>query len=174
MPTPSASRRVAVVEAASEDPVDEQHDPEREGRRPTTNGTEARVLRRRQGRALAHRCDRRNAGRLDRRAEAREQRDDDAGEEADDDRPGGEDRPALRELDAECDEQRVEALRETESEDEPENGRDDSDDERLEHHTLRTWRREPPIVRSVANSRTRCAMVIESVLAMTKRRRTER
>ena len=34
--------------------------------------------------------------------------------------------------------------------------------------TLRTCRLEPPIVRSVANSRTRCAMVIESVLAMTK------
>ena len=32
----------------------------------------------------------------------------------------------------------------------------------------RTWRREAPIVRSVANSRVRCATVIESVLKMTK------
>ena len=31
----------------------------------------------------------------------------------------------------------------------------------------RTWRLEPPIVRSVANSRTRCAIVIERVLAIT-------
>ena len=31
-----------------------------------------------------------------------------------------------------------------------------------------TWRREAPTVRSVANSRVRCATVIESVLKMTK------
>ena len=31
-----------------------------------------------------------------------------------------------------------------------------------------TWRREAPSVRSVANSRIRCATVIASVLAMTK------
>ena len=31
-----------------------------------------------------------------------------------------------------------------------------------------TWRREAPIVRSVANSLVRCATVIESVLKMTK------
>ena len=31
----------------------------------------------------------------------------------------------------------------------------------------RTWRREPPSVRSVANSRVRCATVIDSVLKMT-------
>ncbi len=32
---------------------------------------------------------------------------------------------------------------------------------------VRSWRREAPIVRSVANSRVRCATVIESVLKMT-------
>ena len=32
----------------------------------------------------------------------------------------------------------------------------------------RTWRRDAPMVRSVANSRVRCATVIESVLKMTK------
>ena len=32
----------------------------------------------------------------------------------------------------------------------------------------RTWRREPPIVRSVANSRIRWAIVIDSVFAITK------
>ena len=31
----------------------------------------------------------------------------------------------------------------------------------------RIWRREAPIVRSVANSRVRCATVIENVLKMT-------
>jgi hypothetical protein len=31
----------------------------------------------------------------------------------------------------------------------------------------RTWRREPPMVRSVANSRMRCAIVIDSVFAIT-------
>ena len=30
-----------------------------------------------------------------------------------------------------------------------------------------TWRREPPIVRTVANSRVRCATVIDSVLKIT-------
>ena len=88
----------------------------------------------RQRRALAHRCNRRNAGCLDRRTEAREERDDDAGEDADDDRPGGDDGPSCGELDAECLEERIEALRKTQSEHQPENGRDDSDDECFEHH----------------------------------------
>ncbi len=37
----------------------------------------------------------------------------------------------------------------------------------LEHHDARTCRRVAPSVRSVANSRVRCAIVIESVFAIT-------
>ena len=44
---------------------------------------------------------------------------------------------------------------------------EDADDERLEDDRGSTCRREAPIVRSVANSRVRCATVIEKVLKMT-------
>ena len=49
----------------------------------------------------------------------------------------------------------------------PVDGGEHADDERLEQTERRICRRDAPIVRSVANSRVRCAIVIESEFAIT-------
>ena len=44
---------------------------------------------------------------------------------------------------------------------------EDADDRRLDQHARSTWRRDAPSVRRVANSRVRCAIVIDSEFAIT-------
>ena len=75
--------------------------------------------------------------------------------------------PLFGSVDADRDEERDEPLREREAEREPADRGEHADDERLEHDRPSTWRRVAPIVRSVASSRVRWAIVIESVFAIT-------
>ena len=88
-------------------------------------------------------------------------------DEADDDRASREDRSGLRQVDPEGDEERVQALADTESEEQADDRREETDHEPLHDDRPSTWRREPPSVRNVASSRGRCATVIDSVLKMT-------
>ena len=99
------------------------------GRRPVT--CEAR---RRQHRAFADGGDRRHASRPPRRPQAREDRDQRADEQRDDDRPRCEDRRSLRQVDPNRNEEAVQALCEQEAEKEPDDGADQTDDQRLEQH----------------------------------------
>ena len=119
VPKPSASSRVAVVQAAAEDPVDEQQDPERQGHE-RDDGPEARESSSRQVAPSRTAAIGGTRVALIAGPEAREQRHDDADDEADDDRARSEDRAALREVDADRDEQRVQALRDPEPEEEAE------------------------------------------------------
>ena len=78
-------------------------------------------------------------------------------------------RPGLRQVDPEGDEQGVEPLRQAEPEEQADDRGERADHERLDAApTCSTWRRVAPSVRSVASSRVRWAIVIESVFAITK------
>ena len=80
----------------------------------------------------------------------------------------GEDEPGLRQVEPERLEELVEALREAEADEQPDDRREDPRHEALEDRRSRApAARVAPTVRSVANSRVRWAMVIESVLAIT-------
>ena len=60
-----------------------------------------------------------------------------------------------------------EALGEPEADEQADDRGEQPDHEPLEQHRAQHLARVAPIVRSVANSRVRCAIVIESVLAIT-------
>ena len=119
--------------------------------------------------ALANGGDRRHARRAERREEARDQRHDDPQRERDDDRPRLEQEAVVRQREAD----RVE-----EREDSPFASARPRKRPTIDAITpiasastttdIRTWRRDAPSVRSVASSRVRCAIVIESELTITK------
>jgi hypothetical protein len=116
-----------------EQPVGDQRERQQEqhGRHPRGPPREARA---RQNSAFAHGRDRRHARRLDRREEPGEQRHDHACEQRDDNRPRREHGTALRQVGAERDEDRVEALGDREAEEEPDQGGRQADRERLDEH----------------------------------------
>ena len=120
-----------------------------------------------QGRALADGGDRRHARRADRRPQAGEDGDEDADEERDDDRARLERQAGARQREADesnSDESpcasATPSTRPTSEAITPSTSDSKSTDRS-------TCRREAPIVRSVANSRVRCATVIESEFAIT-------
>ena len=89
--------------------------------------------------------------------------------ERDHDRARLEQEPVVRQREPDRVEQREEALRERRGRGRARRSRRATPiDERLEHDRQpRTWRRDAPSVRSVASSRVRCAIVIESELTIT-------
>ena len=137
---------------------------------------EAREPRLRQRRALAHRRDRRHARRADRRAQAREQRDEDADEQRDD-RPSASrtTRPLFGSVKPTASNSLKSPFASAKPSEEPDHRRERCR-RRAPRSTIEvsTCRRDAPSVRSVANSRVRCAIVIESEFAITKRRRRAR
>ena len=87
--------------------------------------------------------------------------------ERDDDRPRLEHEPRVRECEADQVEQPEQTLRQQEPEEEADDRGDDPTTSASTITDPRIWRFVAPIVRSVANSRVRCAIVIESEFAMT-------
>ena len=85
----------------------------------------------------------------------------------DDDRPGLDRDAVVRQREADGVEEPEEALAEAEAEDEPDDGGDTPITSASTMTEPSTWRREAPSVRSVANSRVRWAIVIESEFAIT-------
>ena len=73
----------------------------------------------------------------------------------------------LRQVEVERLEELVQADGEPQSAEEPDDRREKPITSASRITERSTWRRDAPIVRSVANSRVRCATVIESVLKMT-------
>ena len=69
-----------------------------------------------------------------RRPQTGDERDHRADDEADDDGPGREDRSGRRQVDPDCDEHRVQSLREREPQEEPGDRAEDPDHERLDDH----------------------------------------
>ncbi len=84
--------------------------------------------------AFAHRRDRRHPRRAERRREAGDQGDDDPDQESDDHRAEREDKTRRRQLEVERLEERVQPLRESDTEEEPDHRCDQTDRERLEEH----------------------------------------
>ena len=121
----------------------------------------------RQRRALAKHRHRRNPRRAHRRDQAGDDGDDDADQQAHEHRPEREDRPRLRQVDLDHLHHGVQELR-----DQRRRARPRRSSPRGRSRTPRarpsasTCRRDAPIVRSSANSRVRCATVIENVLKM--------
>src|SRR5581483_59313 len=103
------------------------------GQDPRAQCPEAVEARRRQLRALADRGDRRHAGRAQRRPEAGDERHEDADEERHDDRPRAEDEPAVRQRETDRVEESEEPLRERQPDEEPGDGRERTDHQRLDH-----------------------------------------
>ena len=164
---PIQSRTSVVPRSLTEEPEGERGEAERcQPQRP--DGAEACEAGLGQRRAFAHGGDRRHAGRADRRPQAGKERDEDPDEQRDDDRPRLQQEPLVREREADHVEELEEPFREREAGEETDDRCDRSDDERLEMIEPSTWRREPPSVRRVANSRVRWAIVIESEFAITK------
>ena len=156
------------AEAAPEQPVRERGEAE-SGQPERADRPEAGEAGLRQGRSFADGGDRRHARRPDRGPQAGEERDEDADEQRDDDRPRLEQEPLVREREADRVEELEEALREREAE---RRGRRSTRACRRREPRSRssasTCRRDAPSVRIVANSRVRCAIVIESEFAITK------
>ena len=120
----------------TEHPVAKQQDAENE-RDQRQDRREAREPSARQDRAFAHRGDRWDARRAQCRPEACKQRDHDADEQADDHRALLEDGRRRREVEAEHLEERVQALREAEPEEEPGDRPERPDDEGLDHDSTK-------------------------------------
>ena len=154
-------------EAAPEQAVREQRESEQPERRRADRAVAGEASRRQRG-AFPDGGDRRNAGCAPSRPQACDDRDEDADEERHDDRPRLEQQAAVGKREAGLLEEPEEPLREGEAE---QRGRardarkprtsDSNKTDRL------IWRREAPIVRSVANSRVRWATVIDSEFAIT-------
>ena len=119
--------------------------------------------------AFAHGVDGRDARRPDRGDDARDERDRDADAEREHDGARRHDRARLGQPEAEQAEDGAQAVGEQVAQRRGRSATRATPITNVSSTTERMiWRRDAPMVRSVANSRVRCATVIESVLKMTK------
>ena len=131
-PRPIASSRSDAGRARREPAEEQQRERNRErdeGRRQPEAGEPGR-----REHALAHGRDRLDARRAQRRQQAREDRHDGADDQRDDHGARREDGVAVRQVDAERDEQRLEALRDAEPDEEARDRGEDADHAALDDH----------------------------------------
>ncbi len=166
VPTPRKRRICVVLRPGPNRPIDEQRE-SGHGQQRRADGPVLAEPPRRQLSAFAHGRDRRHSRRAEGGAEAREDRDEDPDENCHDDRPRVQDETVVRQVKPTASNS---LKRPTPS---PRPTKIPTTEARVPITNAsttienRTWRRDAPSVRSVASSRVRCAIVIDSVFAIT-------